>query len=114
MDKEKPPAPFKVKGKREMVKCPFPNCAAMVDAPEPGKPPPACKRHNDFANDLVFALNVLGLITVSPDGKVQKEGPPGGPPGKQFFVPLPGQGDRAVKEAKQAAGEKLFRPGGNQ
>ncbi len=81
--------------------CPFPNCGSRF-AKEPGKPE-ACLKHRQLIADVMFIINHINWSTV--DGKA----PPvsGGPPeqqGPKIFIPKPGMVDKAIAEARQAAG----------
>lgn len=102
---------FKVKGAKDYWKCPFPGCPRTFEF-DP-KIVPMCKEHRRFMGDVIFTLQSLGLITVSMTGEISKTG--GLPPqaqsqakqkpadAKSLFIPKPGQGDAAVREARDIA-----------
>jgi len=74
--------------------CPFPGCGRAFWK-EPGQPD-LCNEHRRFVSDLVFALNHL-----KPPDPVSEKKVKGGP---KLFVPNPGMSDKAIQEARQAAG----------
>jgi len=79
--------------KREpLFRCGFPNCGAIF-AKEPGKPD-ACIKHRNLIEDVVFIMNHLGEPPPA-EGPATDQGP-------KLYIPKPGMGDQAIKEARQA------------
>ncbi len=77
-----------------LFRCPFPNCGSVF-AKEPGQPN-ACIRHRRLVADVLFILdNTHGPATGKPP---EDQGP-------KLFIPKPGMGDKAIEEARRAAGE---------
>lgn len=98
---------FKVKGQKEYVKCPFPNCPSMAEKSPPGQPPRACHKHSAFVSDMIFALSALGIVKVTKEGRVIPAWKIPPSDASSILVPKPGMGDKAVKEVAS----KLILPG---
>ena len=75
-----------------LFRCPFPNCG-QIFAKEPGTPE-TCLQHRTLIADVMFILD----HTKTPE---TVEGP-AADQGPKLFIPKPGMGDQAIKEARQA------------